>query len=120
MKGTAGQFGCISWYEGLKDTDLLDELFQGEDGKHATPSEISLTMALRPEVFVNRTEAKKENKEVDFYWPLTAAEMRMVFPDGRMGAASWLASEKKGRLIKRLAVETLIEKIKEMRSITLL
>lgn len=120
MKGIHGQFAFISWYEGLKETGIIDELFQGQDGKHATPSEISLTMNLRPEVFADRSMEEQENKEVDFYWPLTAEEMRTVFPDGRMGAASWLASEEKGKLIKGLAVQTLVEKIKKMQEIPLL
>lgn len=120
MKSTSGQFACISWYEGLKETAILDELFQGQDGKHATPSEISLTMSLRPEVFAAKSKETKENKVVDFYWPLSAEEMRTVFPDGRMGAASWLASEKKGKIIKDLAVQTLVEKIAQMQAIPLL
>ena len=119
MKGVGGQFVFISWYEGLKETDIIDELFEGQDGKHATPSEISLTMALRPEVFANKVHEIKENKTVDYYWPLTAEEMRSVFPDGRMGAASWLASEQKGTLIKELAVRTIIEKITKLQAIPL-
>jgi len=120
MKGIGGHFAFISWYEGLKETDIFEELFQGQDGKHATPSEISLTMALRPEVFANKAKEKKNNDPVDFYWPLTAEEMRTTFPDGRMGAASWLASEEKGKMIKELAVQTLIEKIEKMQALPIL
>jgi creatinine amidohydrolase len=120
MKGIRGQFAFISWYEGLKETDIIEELFQGQDGKHATPSEISLTMTLRPEVFANKSKEIKKNEAVDFYWPLTADEMRTVFPDGRMAAASWLASEEKGKVIKELAVQTLIEKITQMQAIPIL
>ncbi len=120
MKGTRGQFAFIAWYEGLEEINIIDEFFQGQDGQHATPSEISLTMTLRPDVFANKSKEKKNNEAVDFYWPLTAEEMRTVFPDGRMGAASWLASEEKGKVIKELAVQNLIEKITKMQAIPLL
>jgi creatinine amidohydrolase len=120
MKGIGGQFAFLSWYEGLQESDILNELFQGQDGKHATPSEISLTMALRPQVFTNKMKEKKENDPVEYYWPLTAEEMRTFFPDGRMGAASWLASEAKGMIIKEFAVQSMIDKIEEMQKLPIL
>lgn len=120
MQGLGGQFVLISWYDGLKETEMVTELFQGQDGSHATPSEISLTMHLRPEVFRGRKVfPQKDNVVPDYYWPLTAGEMRDVFSDGRMGAASWLASAEKGRLIMSVAVETLVEKIEKMRTIAI-
>lgn len=119
MKGIKGHFAMFPWYEGLKNMDILEEMFQGKDGQHATPSEISLTMALRPWAFSENVAAKSTDEVADYYWPLTAAEMRKVFPDGRMGAASWLASEEKGKLIKRFAVDALVEKITAMQKIPL-
>ncbi len=120
MRGVAGQFSLLSWYDGLQETKLLEELFQGNDGSHATPSEISLTMLLRPEAFSGKKTATAPLSKRDYYWPLTKEEMRTVFPDGRMNSASWLADAKKGKLIMDLAVETLIEKIEKIRDVPLL
>lgn len=120
MRNVEGMFTSYSWYEGLKETTVIEELFHGQDGSHATPSEISLTMATRPEAFSEKCHTPKKNEPRDYYWPLSADEMRQVFPDGRMGAASWLATEEKGRLIMRLAVQALVEKIKELLNIPLL
>ncbi len=117
MRGTAGHFALFAWYEGLKEIDLVQELFDGRDGSHATPSEISLTMLLRPDAFAEKEVEEKQFEDKEYYWPLTAEEMRKVFPDGRMGAASWLASPEKGRLIMGLAVDTLVEKIEKIREI---
>lgn len=119
MEDTPGQFSCISWYDGLKETQLLQELFQDQDGSHATPSEISLTMLLRPSVFSGKKKDIAMVEKKDYCWPLTADEMERVFVDGRMGAASWLASVEKGRLIMGLAVETLVEKIEKLVSVPL-
>ncbi len=120
MDGGRGQLELFSWYDGLKETEIVRELFQDQDGSHATPSEISLTMLLRPAVFAERAFEDKQNETPDYYWPLTAEEMRGTFPDGRMGASSWLASVEKGRLVMTVAVETLIEKIEKRQSIPVL
>ncbi len=120
MRGAAGQFTLLSWYDGLQETTLLQELFHGNDGSHATPSEISLTMLLRPEVFSGKKKTAGSLKKEDYYWPLTKEEMSTVFLDGRMHSAPWLADGKKGGLIMDLAVETLIEKIEKIRNIKLL
>ncbi|HKJ65620.1 MAG TPA: creatininase family protein [Desulfopila sp.] len=120
MDGGRGQLELFSWYDGLKETEMVSELFQDQDGSHATPSEISLTMLLRPSAFAKRAFEKKQNETSEYYWPLTAEEMRDAFPDGRMGASSWLASVEKGRLVMGVAVETLIEKIDDRRSVPLL
>ncbi|MEE4241435.1 MAG: creatininase family protein [Desulfopila sp.] len=119
MRGAAGQFALLSWYEGLQETALIEELFQGDDGSHATPSEISLTMLLRPEVFAGKKTAPGSLQKKEYCWPLTREEMRSVFPDGRMGSASWLASADKGEQIMALAVRTLVEKIEKLRAVAL-
>ena len=62
MSGTPGQFVLAAWYEGLKETDLVQELFQGQDGSHATPSEVSITKLLRPDVFDNKIRTTAVNK----------------------------------------------------------
>ncbi len=120
LDGASGQLLLNAWYEGLKETDLIQELFQGQDGSHATPSEVSITKLLRPNVFENKMTDEKIADKPDYYWPLTSKEMREVFPDGRMCSAPWLASVEKGRLIMKLAVETLIKKIEAARQIPIL
>lgn len=119
MQGAAGQLAFFPWYEGLRDTGFIEELFQNQDGRHATPSEISLTMALRPEVFTGKKKEKGEVRPCAHPWPLTAEEMRLIFPDGRMDAASWLASTEKGLSLLKQAVEKLAVKIEEQRRIEL-
>lgn len=120
MRKIPGQFALIAWYEGLKETQLVQELFHNQEGSHATPSEISLTMVFRPEAFRQRKIDEKTVVDQEYYWPLTSDEMEKNFPDGRMGAASWLASPDKGRLIKGLAVETLTERIQALQKIPLI
>ncbi len=117
MRGIKGQFALTSWYDGLKETELLEELFNDQDGSHATPSEISLTMLFRPEVFTTKPLNQKTIEKKKHYWPVTAEEMLKIFPDGRMESASWLANREKGKLVLDLAVTTLIEKIEQFRAI---
>ncbi len=120
MRGVKGQFALCSWYDGVRESQLIEELFNNEDGNHATPSEISITMLFRPTAFPLKSGGDETVEKKPYYWPMTAAEMKDIFPDGRIDAASWTASADKGRLVFGLAVETLIEKLKHFRSIPLL
>ena len=116
----SGQFALISWYDSLRDTALLEELFDNRDGCHATPSEISLAMLFRPAAFHQRSHPvpKSETpKKVEYYWPLTAAEMRKMFSDGSMHSAPWLASAEKGRHVMEFVVTDIVARVKKLQSI---
>ena len=46
-----GCFQVISWYEMEGVQKLSTDLFKGQEGHHATPSEVSITRHLREEAF---------------------------------------------------------------------
>lgn len=50
---------------------------------------------------------------------MTAEEMKWTFPDGRIGAASWLASKEKGALLFEITIETVSERVKELQTFSL-
>lgn len=119
MEGVSGQFAAMAWYEGLKESELVDRLFSGQNGSHATPSEISLTLLFRS---LDHHSLGAEPKEVEtegYVWPMTAEEMSRRFPDGRMQSAPWLASVDKGRLLLAEACEQLVERIEKLRELPL-
>ncbi len=114
MEGVPGILKMLSWYA----SDQLDEFsantFHGEEGSHATPSEVSVTKFVRPDQFDAKADMAGTVESPDFFWPLTAKEMRAFFPDGRMGSAPWRASREYGRQICDLSVEWLQQELKEI------
>jgi creatinine amidohydrolase len=109
-----GYFDVISWYDSNKVRKACKDAFSDKEGRHATPSEVSLTKFTRPAEFATKAVDQKTVAKPKYYWPLSGEEMRSVFPDGRMESAPWLATEEKGRLIMAKAVEALEKKIKEI------
>ena len=108
-----GIFGIISYYDYPEMADTNRELFDDKEGSHATPSEVAVTRCLRPKAFGNKATMEKEIEKPENHWPLSAEEMRRFFPDGRMGSAPWLATEKKGQMVIDRSVHALEKKLQK-------
>ncbi|NNG00186.1 MAG: creatininase family protein [Desulfobacteraceae bacterium] len=112
-----GLFKLISWYELEEVEAVTKSLFKDQEGQHATPGEVSITRYVRPDEFDNKPTEVVPVDNPDYYWPLTPAEMRRVFPDGRMNSAPWLASADHGKILVKTAVTAIqqqIERLSEM------
>jgi creatinine amidohydrolase len=115
-----GHFELMSWYMDSEIKRFCNEAFGGNEGHHATPSEVSITKHLRPSAFTGKAEEEKAVEKPKYYWPLSADEMKSVFPDGRMESAPWLATGELGEEIADLAARKLKEKIRNIMGLTIL
>lgn len=115
-----GYFDLMSWYMDSEVKSFCKEVFGGNEGHHATPSEVSITKHLRPAAFSGKAVEEKTVEKPKYYWPLSANEMKSIFPDGRMESAPWLATGKLGEEIATLAARKLKEKIKDILELTIL
>lgn len=95
-----------NWYGGKRVSRLTDTHFKGAEGRHATPSEISLSFFAYPQA-VKQAELKPEiapdNSFTDRF------DFAENFPDGRMGSDSSLASAKIGKELYTSAVKDVLE-----------
>lgn len=103
----------INWWHLEEVTSFEKEVFADKNGFHATCGEVSVTM-------YTHEEAYKRNPSVHFTepgprktrWPLSPAEFRKHFPDGRMGSLPSLATPQYGKILFDKAVEAITRKIK--------
>ena len=108
-----GMFFMISWYH-LDEVKALAEKYYGKsEGAHATPSEVAVTRFLRPEAFEGKAGQPGTVENPAHSWPLSAEEMRRVFPDGRMQSAPWLAKAEHGEVLAKAAAEAISRKLDE-------
>jgi creatinine amidohydrolase len=113
-------FDVISWYASDRVRKQCNDLFESNEGHHATPGEVSITRYLRPSEFKHKAVHEQKVDKPKYYWPLSADEMKSVFPDGRMESAPWLATADHGEQILDVAVEELQKKIKEIMALKIL
>jgi len=104
--GRAVRLKATNWYDGKRVKALTEELFGEAEGRHATPSEISLAWFARPEALMD--------VPMSFGAPSTgsirdAKDFRDRFPDGRMGSDPSRASVAAGRRLHEAAVEDVLE-----------
>ena len=112
--GSPLRFRLRSWWE-LPETDALRyRLFGDGEGMHATPSEISITRALR--------SAVPPEPEMASWSPLPASHLRdragdfhedarahrAAFPDGRVGSDSALSNAAHGHALLDTAARELV------------
>lgn len=100
-----------NWWETASAKRLSRELYGGEEGSHATPSEVSVTYHAYPETarnLMNRDIAisPRVAPNGSFY---DSADYRRRFPDGRIGSNPALASPEHGRRILDEVVPELAE-----------
>lgn len=91
-----------NWYMAPGVQRLSRELFAGQEGSHATPSEVSLTFFAHPE---HVKSAPMTPQQAPTGPILDAADYRTRFPDGRIGSNPALASVEAGRRLYEAAVE---------------
>lgn len=120
VDNTQGFFEIISWYAFNKVRKMCQDIFAGNEGHHATPGEVSITKYLRPAEFACKAIAEQKVENPKYYWPLSAAEMKNVFPDGRMESAPWLATGNYGKQIVEIAAAELKSKINEVLNLKIL
>jgi creatinine amidohydrolase len=80
---------------------------------------VSITKYLRPSEFSAKSVDAQKVEKPKYYWPLSAEEMKRVFPDGRMESAPWLATAEFGERILETAVAAMAKKIEEIMQLTL-
>lgn len=110
-KGLPGILQLVSWYTLPGVSEICAELYKDEDGKHATASEVAVTMTNRPHAFTSRSIEPGTVERLKYHWPLTSMEFRKTFPDGRMLSAPWLATEAHGEQIAEVAVKAMVAEI---------
>ena len=111
MEDIPGILEMFSWYECTGVKRFNGNCFDHKEGRHATPSEISLTMHMRPAAFTHKETTPRKIDVQNTYWPMTAAEMKTTYPDGRMDSAPWLANQEIGAAILTAAVDDLCQKL---------
>jgi creatinine amidohydrolase len=108
LKGAA--FTLYNWWKGPEVVGLAKELYGDREGFHATPSEVSLTFFLenlKPRSYEFKVRDTKKP------WPLTAEEMRVVFPDGVMNSDPGLARAEHGEKFFNVAVDSIARSIEQ-------
>jgi creatinine amidohydrolase len=84
---------------------LVRELYGNQEGYHATPSEVAVTMYLYPDSIKNVSLSEYVNKDSRIYSP---EEFRKRYPDGRMGSNPALATVEHGQQLFELSVKELV------------
>jgi creatinine amidohydrolase len=109
------EFKFINWWvlPGLQEK-IIDKYFKDGEGYHATPTELSLTMALLPGFFKvpeNYEPPRIPVSDYDISW-IMPKKFRKLYPDGSMKAKCNLASEQIGQEIFKVVIEEILELIK--------
>ena len=98
-----------SWYGFRAVRTIIGELYQGQEGSHGTPGEISVTQFAYPETIRSMPETPAAPMVRGF---MDADDYRALYPDGRMGSASFLASPEAGERLVHAAAKALVEDYK--------
>ena len=107
------RFRLRSWWEFPETDALRRKLYGAGEGMHATPSEISITRALSPEVPSGRETAAWSPLPAECLRDLAgdahedARVHRAAFPDGRVGSDSALSSAEHGEALLAAAAREL-------------
>jgi creatinine amidohydrolase len=98
-----------NWWEAPSARRLSNSLFPGEEGSHATPSEVSVTYHAYP----NAVKTVEMSPRVAPHGGFTdAADYRRRFADGRIGSNPALATKEHGKTIMEAVVPELAESYK--------
>lgn len=95
-----------NWWEAPSARRLSNSLFPGEEGSHATPSEVSVTFHAYPEAVKTAEMSPRVAPQGSF---TDAADYRSRFPDGRIGSNPALATKEHGKTIVDAIVPELAE-----------
>jgi creatinine amidohydrolase len=105
------RFRLMNWWHIPEVKKLEEEIFGDRNGKHATPSEISITMHLLPGA-VKAIDGPLEIGAQKHPWPLAAEEFRAAYPDGRMGSDPALADPGHGKRLFERCVRIVAEDVR--------
>jgi len=100
-----------SWWELPNVERLRRELFGDWEGMHATPSEVAITQAVRPDCVRPAPEAAPRKLSAQFLRDhagdnhYDASAHRGEFPDGRVGSDPSLATPELGRRLLEAAID---------------
>jgi creatinine amidohydrolase len=94
-----------NWWASNNMYKLVRELYGNQEGYHATPSEVAVTMYLYPDSIKNVPLSESVNKDSRIYSP---KEFRNHYPDGRMGSNPALATIEHGQQLFELSVKELV------------
>ena len=95
-----------NWWEAPSAKRLSNSLFPGEEGSHATPSEVSVTFHAYPEAVKQAEMSPRVAPNGSF---TDAADYRGRFPDGRIGSNPALATAAHGKTIMDAVVPELAD-----------
>jgi creatinine amidohydrolase len=97
-----------NWYDPPGVERLIDEYFGGAEGSHATPSETSILMHLRPELVGDVARVKPTEAGL-ITWQPGPADLRQYYPEGNIGSDPARASAEIGAELFEAAVQGVIE-----------
>jgi creatinine amidohydrolase len=101
-----------NWWEATGVVARGRELFGEREGGHATPSEVSVTMAVHPGA-VTPIEGPLDIESCRSRGIAGSARFREMYPDGRMGSDPSLARQEHGEELLGLAVAGLADRARE-------
>ena len=104
----------MSWFMGRSVLACARELFGDREGGHATPSEISVTMAAYPEEIHVVDGPFDVGRRRGMGIP-GSKQFREIYPDGRMGSDPSLARPEHGHRLIAEAVNWIGERVERMR-----
>lgn len=108
LSSREGALRCrlANWFGGRRVKQLARELYGSSEGRHATPSEVSLSYYAHPEAV---KQAQMHPKVAPVGEIRDAIDYRRQFPDGRIGSDPSLASVEDGKRLFEVAVEDVAE-----------
>lgn len=102
----------VNWWEAAGVAARARELFGEREGGHATPSEVSVTMAVHPEAVIP-IEGPLDIERCRSRGIAGSVRFREMYPDGRMGSDPSLASRSHGEELLALAVAGLAARARD-------
>jgi len=97
-----------SWYETPEVKRRVEEEFGPDEGSHATPSEVSVLMHLRPELVGDLSAVARTEKDL-IRWHPGPWDLRAYYPQGAVGSDARRATPALGKELFDLAVEGAVE-----------
>ncbi|WP_428264604.1 creatininase family protein [Haliangium sp.] len=104
----------IDWYRCAQVGALSRELFGDREGAHATPSEVSVTMAAYPDV-VRMIDGPLDVESCPLRGIGSSRAFRAAYPDGRMASDPSLARPAHGERLILAAVEAIAAEVARVR-----